>query len=116
MVNALHKAGVELGEHGGVVNPVLPPWRLIDRGSKLWLSRVVSIGLCTVWLAYRKKPRRWIPGLPPLFRRDGGGRETITTAQLSHLTEINQPTLNEKRALTAGGQGSYRSPERESIG
>ena len=43
-------------------------------------------------------------------------RETITTAQLSHLTEINQPTLNEKRALTAGGQGSYRSPEKESIG
>ena len=24
--------------------------------------------------------------------------------------EINQPALNEKRALTAGGQGSYRSP------
>jgi hypothetical protein len=34
------------------------------------------------------------------------GRETITNAQLSHLTEINQPALNEKRALTAGGQGS----------
>ena len=29
-----------------------------------------------------------------------------------HLTEINQPALNEKRALTAGGQGSYHSPGR----
>ena len=30
--------------------------------------------------------------------------------------EINQSALNEKRALTAGCQGSYRSPKRESIG
>ena len=64
----------------------------------------------------QKKPGWWIPGLPPLFRRDGGGRETITTSQLSHLTEINQPTLNEKRALTAGGQGSHRSPEGKALG
>ena len=38
VVNALSKAGVELGEHGGVVNPVLSLWRLIDRGDKLWLD------------------------------------------------------------------------------
>ena len=42
--------------------------------------------------------------------RHDDGRETITTGSNYHLARINQPALNEKRALTAGGQGSYRSP------
>ena len=58
-----------------------------------------------------------MPGLLPSYkRRDGDGRETITTTKLSHLTEINQPTLNEKRAPTAGA-GALNAPlKRESIG
>ena len=96
------------------VNPVLALWWPFNRGSKLWLDEpepcrkhyFVLFGSLT-----EEAPDGGCQGFfHSSIRRDDDGRETITNAQLSHLTEINQPALNEKRALTAGGQGSYRSP------
>jgi hypothetical protein len=71
------------------MNPVLALWRLIDRGSKLWLDEPEARNyakhravLRLVDNRQRKKPRRWIARASSLFhkRRDGDGRETITSA------------------------------------
>jgi len=69
------------------------------------LSRVVSIRLCTVWLAYRRSPGRWMPGLLPLFQESGDGRGTITTAYLPLEANYSTHMPNEKpRPL--GGTGA----------
>ena len=59
-----------------------------------------------------------VPGLLPLLKKErhDDGRETITTGSNYHLARINRPALNEKRALTAGCQGSSAPLKRESIG
>ena len=71
------------------VNPVFAFWRLIDSGGKLWLDEPEARNyakhravLRLVDNRQRKKPRRWIARASSLFhkRRDGDGRETITSA------------------------------------
>ena len=48
-----------------------------------------------------------MPGLLPLFAKESDdGQGTITTASNYLRPRINQPALNEKRALTAGCRGS----------
>ena len=58
------------------VNPVLPLWRLIDRGRKLRFDESEAGGDAKHYAArLKKKPGRLMPGLLPLFmERDDGGQ------------------------------------------
>jgi hypothetical protein len=74
------------------VNPVLALWRLLDRGSKLWLDESEAGGYAKHYAAHlKKKPGRLMPGLLPLFmEREVVARGAITTHPNYHRTWIYQ--------------------------
>jgi hypothetical protein len=70
------------------VNPVIPLWWLIDRGSKLWLYESEGHEACT----YRRSPDGGCQGFVALPR----GEMMMMAGKPSpspnyHLTAINQP-------------------------
>ena len=64
------------------VNPVLPLWRLIDRGSKLWLNESEAGVLRETLCSTHKEEARTVDARASsaLQGERDGGRGTITTA------------------------------------